>query len=161
MVQNIWLDPHTIRPRRSNQKLAKPTDMTKVDTPGWKNKTTRMILTIWLDQSKLNDQHPIWLDQKVLNPSTSNHKSVILTNQNARSFSHMVFSVTHPPPILLVTWVQAKTRAGAVATFWRWFVCVLWVFACSHTHLVWCIWLDEFLVIYVCVFVVCCVFGTF
>ena len=25
MVQNIWLDPHTIRPRRSNQKLAKPT----------------------------------------------------------------------------------------------------------------------------------------
>ena len=33
--------------------------MTKVGTPGWKNKTTRMILTIWLDQSKLNDQHPI------------------------------------------------------------------------------------------------------
>ena len=37
--------------------------MIKVGTPGWKNKTTRMILTIWLEQIKLNR-------------STSNQKSV-------------------------------------------------------------------------------------
>ena len=33
--------------------------MTKDGTPGWKNKMTRMILTIWLEQTNWTDQQPI------------------------------------------------------------------------------------------------------
>ena len=66
----------------------------------------------------------IWLDQNLLTPSTSNHTSVNLTNQNARRF-RWPFSVSHPPTVLLALSSRQCQLTGFVAKFWRWFVCIV------------------------------------
>ena len=63
MVQPILHHYHPPPPTTTTKKICfkrlKRRGWYKITYPGVKNKTTRMILTVWLDQIKLNNQHPI------------------------------------------------------------------------------------------------------